>query len=42
MIFRTTLRGNRRLSKDYEGLAETTEAWIYLAMCRLMLRRLAA
>lgn len=33
---------NRRLSKDYEGLSATTEAWIYLAMCRLMLRRLAA
>jgi putative transposase len=33
---------NRRLSKDYEELAETTEAWVYLAMIRLMLRRLAA
>jgi putative transposase len=32
----------RRLSKDYEELAATTEAWIYLAMIRLMLRRLAA
>jgi putative transposase len=32
---------NRRLSKDYEELAETTEAWVYLAMLRLMLRRLA-
>ena len=31
---------NRRLSKDYEELAETTEAWAYLAMIRLMLRRL--
>lgn len=31
----------RRLSKDYEELAETTEAWIYLAMTRLYLRRLA-
>jgi len=33
---------NRRLSKDYERLCETTEAWIYLAMTRLMLRRLTA
>ncbi len=32
----------RRLSKDYEELAETTEAWVYLAMIRLMLRHLAA
>lgn len=32
----------RRLSKDYEGLAVTEEAWIQLAMSRLMLRRLAA
>ena len=31
----------RRLSKDYEGLAVTEEAWIWLAMSRLMLRRLA-
>ncbi len=31
----------RRLSKDYEGLPETSEAWIYLAMSRLMLKRLA-
>jgi transposase len=33
---------NRRLAKDYERLCETTETWIYLAMTRLMLRRLAA
>src|SRR4051812_29611900 len=33
---------NRRLSKDYERLCETTETWIYLAMTGLMLRRLAA
>jgi putative transposase len=33
---------NRRLSKDYERLCKTTETWIYLAMTRLMLRRLAA
>jgi putative transposase len=31
---------NRRLSKDYEELAETTEAWVYAAMTRLMLHRL--
>ena len=30
----------RRLSKDYEALPETTEAWIYIAMNHLMLRRL--
>ena len=32
---------NRRLSRDYERLCATTETWIYLAMIRLMLRRLA-
>jgi putative transposase len=31
----------RRLSKDYERLCATTEALIYIAMARLMLRRLA-
>jgi transposase len=31
----------RRLVRDYEELAETTEAWIYLAMTRLYLIRLA-
>ena len=30
----------RRLSKDYEALSETEEAWIYLAMSSLMLARL--
>jgi len=30
----------RRLSKDYEALPETTETLVYLAMIRLMLRRL--
>ena len=33
---------NRRLSKDYEELNETSEAWIYAAMIQLMLRRLVA
>jgi putative transposase len=32
----------RRLSKDYERLAETSEALIYAAMIRLMIKRLAA
>lgn len=32
---------HRRLSKDYEALPETEEAWIYLAMSRLMAARLA-
>lgn len=32
---------NRRLSKAYELLPQTSETWIYLAMSRLMLRRLA-
>ncbi len=31
----------RRLSKDYEVLPATTEAWMYLAMSNLMVRRLA-
>jgi Transposase DDE domain len=31
---------NRRLSKDYEALPCTEEAWIYLAMIRLLLARL--
>jgi putative transposase len=30
----------RRLSKDYEGLPATEEAWIYLAMSSLLLARL--
>jgi putative transposase len=32
---------NRRMSKDYERLPETAEAFIYAAMSRLMARRLA-
>jgi putative transposase len=32
---------NRRMSKDYERLTETSEAFIYVAMTRLMARRLA-
>jgi putative transposase len=31
----------RRLAKDYELLPSSEEAWIYLAMIRTMLRRLA-
>jgi transposase len=33
---------NRRLKCDYERLPQTTEALIYVAMIRLMTRRLAA
>jgi hypothetical protein len=32
---------NRRMSKDYERLPETGEAFIYVAMGRLIARRLA-
>jgi putative transposase len=32
---------NRRMSKDYERLTATSEAFIYVAMLRLMVRRLA-
>ena len=31
----------RRLSKDYERLSETSETFIYIAMIRIMVRRLA-
>lgn len=32
---------NRRMSKDYEKVCATSEAFVYAAMSRLMLRRLA-
>ena len=32
---------NRRLAKDWERLSATTETWIYLAMSRLMTKRIA-
>jgi transposase len=32
---------NRRMSKDYERLAESSEAFVYAAMTRLMVRCLA-
>jgi transposase len=31
----------RRLNRDHEGLPETSEMWIYIAMIRIMVRRLA-
>lgn len=31
---------SRRLSKDYEALCESSEAWIYLSIVHLMLKRL--
>jgi len=36
------LSQNRRMSKDYERLPESGEAFIYAAMSRLMARRLAS
>jgi putative transposase len=35
------LRHNRRMSKDYERLCESAEAFVYAAMIRLMVRRLS-
>jgi putative transposase len=35
------LSQNRRMSKDYERLAATSETFVYVAMSRLMVRRLA-
>ena len=35
------LTRNRRLAKDWDKLSATTETWIYLAMSRLMTKRLA-
>jgi putative transposase len=35
------LSQNRRMSKDYERLPESSEAFVYAAMSRLMVRRLA-
>ena len=34
-------RQNRRMNKDYERLPESSEAFIHVAMTRLMVRRLA-
>jgi len=35
------LSQNRRMSKDYERLCATSEAFVYAAMARIMVRRLA-
>jgi putative transposase len=35
------LNANRRLSKDYEALTDTSTTMIYIAMTRLLIRRLA-
>ena len=32
---------NRRMTKDYERLCSSAEAFVYVAMIRLMVRRLA-
>jgi putative transposase len=35
------LSQNRRMSKDYERLCATSDAFVYVVMSRLMVRRLA-
>ena len=35
------LNHSQRLSKNYERLTRTNEAWIYMAMIHIMLGRLA-
>ena len=35
------LMRQRRLVRDYEGTESSAEAWIYIAMIRIQLRRLA-
>jgi putative transposase len=35
------LNRSRRLAKDFEEQIASSVAWIYLAFCRLLLRRLA-
>ena len=35
------LSHNRRMSKDYEKLCSTSESFVYAAMARLMVKRLA-
>jgi putative transposase len=40
-VVERTIGRNRRLSKDYEFRLATSEAWVYLSMIRVMLRRLA-
>jgi transposase len=35
------LMQNRRLARDYETTESSAEAWIYIAMIRIQLRRLA-
>jgi len=35
------LSRNRRLAKDYERLPETGETFIYMAMSRILIKRLA-
>jgi transposase len=35
------LSRNRRLAKDYERLPETGETFLYMAMSRILIKRLA-